>query len=527
MLKGFLTVGGWTMASRILGLVRDQLLAAMMGAGPMQDAYQVAFRLPNLFRRLFGEGAFNSAFVPLFSGLLANEGPEVARGFAREALGVLLFWLLCLTLAGELFMPQLIRVIAPGFGANYPLAVSLARITFPYVLLICAAALVSGVLNGLERFGVAAAAYVLFNVVGIAAILWLTPHVRSVAYAAAWGITASGVVQLGVLMWAAARAGMPLGLPRPRLTPRMRLLMRRMLPGLVGSGITQLNLGVDTVIGTLLPAGSVSLMYFADRVNQLPLGVLGAAAGTTLLPVLARHVQGGNAGEARRTQNTAIEYALILTIPATLALMVLSVPILSTLFGYGAFTARDVLLSSQSLTAYAFGLPFFVLIKVLAPGFFARGDTVTPVRVGMATLGINLCLNLALMRPLQHVGPPLATSLASAINAVILALLLFRRGFLQPDRSMLSRLARMGLAAGAMALLLASLSHGVFHDLPQRHGLVRVAELGTLTGCGMLTYAVLLQVLGVIDLRTLPGRLAARLRRRARPPAETPSRLPS
>ncbi len=527
MLKGFLTVGGWTMASRILGLVRDQLLAALMGAGPMQDAYQVAFRLPNLFRRLFGEGAFNSAFVPLFSGLLANEGPEVARGFAREALGVLLFWLLCLTLAGELFMPQLIRVIAPGFGANYPLAVSLARITFPYVLLICAAALVSGVLNGLERFGVAAAAYVLFNVVGIAAILWLTPHVRSVAHAAAWGITASGVVQLGVLMVAAARAGMPRGLPRPRLTPRMRLLMRRMLPGLVGSGITQLNLGVDTIIGTLLPAGSVSLMYFADRVNQLPLGVLGAAAGTTLLPVLARHVQGGNATEASRTQNEAIEYALILTIPATLALMVLAAPILSTLFGYGAFTPRDVLLSSQSLTAYAFGLPFFVLIKVLAPGFFARGDTVTPVRVGMATLGVNLCLNLLLMRPLQHVGPPLATSLASAINATVLALLLFRRGLLRPDRPMLFRLARMGLAAGAMAVLLALLSHGAFRDLPQRRGLVRTAELGALIACGMLTYALLLQVLGVIDVRTLPGRIAARLRRRTQPAARTRSRLPS
>ncbi len=523
MLRGFLTVGGWTMASRILGLVRDQLLAALMGAGPMQDAYQVAFRLPNLFRRLFGEGAFNSAFVPLFSGLLANEGAAVARGFAREALGVLLFWLLCLTLAGELFMPQLIRVIAPGFGANYPLAVSLARITFPYVLLICAAALVSGVLNGLERFGVAAAAYVLFNVVGIAAIVWLTPHVRSVAYAAAWGITASGVVQLGVLMIAAARAGMPLGLPRPRLTPRMRLLMRRMLPGLVGSGITQLNLGVDTVIGTLLPAGSVSLMYFADRVNQLPLGVLGAAAGTTLLPVLARHVQGGNAAEARRTQNDAIGYALILTIPSTLALMVLAEPILSALFGYGAFTPRAVHLSSQSLTAYAFGLPFFVLIKVLAPGFFARGDTVTPVRVGMATLGLNLCLNLLLMRPLQHVGPPLATSLASAINAAILLLLLLRRGYLRPDRPMLSRLARMGVAAAGMAALLALLSHGPFADLPRWHGLARIAGLGVLVLSGMAVYAVLLQLLGVVDLRVLPARIGDRLRRRRPRPATLPN----
>ena len=517
MLKGFLTVGSWTMLSRVLGLVRDQLLAAMMGAGPVQDAYQVAFRLPNLFRRLFGEGAFNAAFVPLFSGILAKEGPEVARGFAREALGVLLFWLLCLTVLGELAMPAVIRVIAPGFGANRPLAISLGRITFPYVLLICAAALVSGVLNGLERFGVAAAAYVLFNVVGIAAILFLTPYVTSVAHAAAWGITASGVVQLGVLMVAASRAGMPLGLPRPRLTPRMRLLMRRMLPGLVGSGITQLNLGVDTIIGTLLPAGSVSLMYFADRVNQLPLGVLGAAAGTTMLPVLTRQVQTGDDAAARRTQNSAIEYALILTIPAALALMVLAVPILAALFGYGEFTPRDVRLSAQSLAGYALGLPFFVLIKVLAPGFYARGDMSTPVRIGMATLGINLCLNLALMRPLQHVGPPLATSLASLVNASILAVLLLRRGYLQPDRAMLSRLLRMGLAAAAMAAALALLAHGPFAGLERQRGLLRVAGLGLLVATGMAAYGLALQALGVMDVRTLWPKLARRMRRRRSP----------
>ncbi len=516
MLKGFLTVGSWTMLSRVLGLVRDQLLAAMMGAGPVQDAYQVAFRLPNLFRRLFGEGAFNAAFVPLFSGVLAREGPEVARGFAREALGVLLFWLLCLTVLGELFMPAVIRAIAPGFGANRPLAISLGRITFPYVLLICAAALVSGVLNGLERFGVAAAAYVLFNVVGIAAILFLTPYVGSVAHAAAWGVTASGVAQLGVLMVAAARAGMPLGLPRPRLTPRMRLLMRRMLPGLVGSGITQLNLGVDTIIGTLLPAGSVSLMYFADRVNQLPLGVLGAAAGTTMLPVLTRQVQTGDDAAAHRTQNSAVEYALALTLPAALALVVLAVPILATLFGYGAFTPRDVRLSAQSLAAYACGLPFFVLIKVLAPGFYARGDMTTPVRIGMATLGINLCLNLVLYRPLQHVGPPLATSLASLANAAILAAMLLRRGYLRPDRAMLSRLLRMGLAAAAMAGALALLAQGPFAGLERRHGLARVAMLGALVLVGMSAYALALQGLGVLDLRGLGARFGARLARRLR-----------
>ncbi|MCQ8240897.1 murein biosynthesis integral membrane protein MurJ [Rhizosaccharibacter radicis] len=515
MLRGFLTVGGWTMASRVLGLVRDQLLAATLGVGPVQDAYQVAFRLPNLFRRLFGEGAFNSAFVPLFSGLLAREGAEVARGFAREALGVLLFWLLILTVAGEIFMPQVIGVIGYGFApATKAIAISLSRITFPYVLLICAAALVSGVLNGLERFGVAAAAYVLFNVVGIGAILFLTPFVAGVAHAAAWGITLSGVAQLAVLMLAARRAGMGLGLPRPRLTPRMRLLMRRMLPGLVGSGVTQLNLGIDTIIGTLLPPGSVSLMYFADRVNQLPLGVLGAAAGTTMLPVLARQAQTGDEEAARRTQNSAIEYGLILTLPSALALMVLAAPILSTLFGYGHFTAHDAVLSGQSLAAYALGLPFFVLVKVLTPGFFARGDTSTPVRIGMATLALNLTLNLMLMRPLHHVGPPLASSLAAAANAAVLAFLLFRRGYLRPDRRMLSRLARMGAAAAIMAAAVGTAQRMLLPDIAQLAGLHRLALLGTLILAGMTAYALALQAMGVIRLSTVRDAVARRLKRR-------------
>src|ERR1700712_5507030 len=253
MLKGFLTVGAWTMASRVLGLVRDQLLAAFMGAGPAQDAFQVAVRLPNMFRRLFGECAFNAAFVPLFSSLLAKEGPETARRFAREALGVLGFWLLGLTILGEIFMRQLMYVIGSGLARNpvtFDLALSLGRIPFPYLMLICAAALVSGVLNGLDRFGAASAAYVAFNAVSIACIIWLTPYMPTVAYAAAWGFTASGVVQLAILLYASHRAGMGLGIPRPRVTPGMRELMRRMVPGLIGSGIGQLNLTVDTLIAT-------------------------------------------------------------------------------------------------------------------------------------------------------------------------------------------------------------------------------------------------------------------------------------
>ncbi|WP_428391699.1 murein biosynthesis integral membrane protein MurJ [Lichenicoccus sp.] len=506
MLRGFLTVGGWTMASRVLGLVRDQLLAAFLGAGPAQDAFQLAARLPNMFRRLFGEGAFNAAFVPLFSSVLAREGEAAARSFAREAMGVLGLWLLGLTVLGELFMPQVIWVIGSGLArhpATFALAVSLSRITFPYLMLICLAALVSGVLNGLGRFGAAAAAYVAFNVVGIGCILWLTPYLPSVAYAAAWSFTASGIVQMALLLLAAHRAGMGFGMPRPRFSPGMRTLMRRMVPGLIGSGIGQLNLTVDTVIATWLPPGSLGLMYFADRLNQLPLGVLGSAAGTTMLPLLTRQLQTGQEEASFATQNRAMEYALILTLPAALALVVLSVPLMATLFGHGAFTAHDAVLSAQSLCGYALGLPFFVLVKVLSPGFFARGDTATPVRIGLATLAINLVLNLILMRPLAHVGPPLASSLAAIINTAALLVMLRRRGWLRPTQALLSRLARMLLAALLMTAVLFVVQRLLPHPVARLHGAERIAALAGLIAVGVGTYGLGLLATGVIGLAQL------------------------
>ncbi|AQS84845.1 MAG: murein biosynthesis integral membrane protein MurJ [Acetobacter aceti] len=516
MLKGFLTVGGWTMLSRILGLVRDQLLAAFMGAGPMQDAYQVAFRLPNMFRRLFGEGAFNAAFVPLFSAELTTEGDDTARTMARQVFGVLLTWLVILCVLGEIFMPAVLRVIAPGFAENgeqYELAVSLSRITFPYLVLICAAALVSGVLNGLHRFSMAAAAYLSFNVVGIAAVLFATPFFPDVAHTAAWGVTASGFVQLGLLMYAARKAGFDLTPLPPRITPKIRQLGRRMLPGLIGSGVTQINLTIDTIIATLLPAGSVSLMYFADRLNQLPLGVLGAAAGTTLLPVLTRHLASDDIDSAHAAQNRAMDYVLMLTLPSMAGLLVLGTPIMQVLFAHGSFSLLDAALSAQSLRAYALGLPAFVLAKVLAPAFFARGDTSTPVKIGFFTLMINLILNLLLMKPLAHVGPPLASSLAAILNVSILGALLIRRDALRPEPAMLRRIALMGLAASVMALALLGLNSLLI--LPASHV---TFWLAILLSCevpmGGLLYLLSLHLFGVLDLANALDGLKRRLNRK-------------
>ncbi len=516
MLRGFLTVGGWTMLSRILGLVRDQLLAAFMGAGPMQDAYLVAFRLPNMFRRLFGEGAFNAAFVPLFSAILTEEGESEARILARQVFGVLLAWLVILCVLGEIFMPAVLRIIAPGFTANgpqYDLGVTLSRITFPYLVLICAAALVSGVLNGLHRFSMAAAAYLAFNVIGIASVLFATPFFPTVAHAAAWGVTVSGVVQLGLLMIAARRAGFDLTPLPPRLTPRVRLLGRRMLPGLIGSGVTQINLTIDTIIATLLPAGSISLMYFADRLNQLPLGVLGAAAGTTLLPVLTRHLAAGEHDEAHAAQGRALDYVLMLTLPAMAGLIALGTPIMQVLFAHGSFTLLDGALSAQSLRAYALGLPAFVLTKVLSPAFFARGDTATPVKVGLFTLVLNLILNLLLMRPLAHIGPPLASSLAAIVNVAVLSMMLVRRDALRIDGDARGRIVLMAVASCAMALVLV-LINAVLR-MPSAHvtfwlGLRLAVEI-PLAG---VMYLLLLHMLGVLDLASALDGMRRRFRRR-------------
>jgi putative peptidoglycan lipid II flippase len=511
-----MTVGAWTAASRVMGFVRDILIAAFLGAGPVADAFFVANRLPNLFRRLFGEGAFNSAFVPVFSGLLTTEGEDVARGFAEEAAAALAFWLLGLTILGEIFMPQVLHVIAAGFSrdpAKFALTVTLSRIAFPYLVLICLTALLSGVLNALDRFVAAAAAPLLYNGFAIGAMFALAPFVPTEGHALAWGVSLSGIAQLALLYWAVWRAGIRLHLPRPRLTPRMRLLLRRMAPGLVGAGITQLNLTMDVFIGSLLPAGSVSLLYYADRINQLPLGVLGTAVGTALLPLLSRQVAQDQPAQVYDTQNRAIEYALVLTLPAAFALAILADPILQVLFARGAFSHHDAYLSSQSLAAYAAGLPAFVLVKVLSPGFFARGDMATPVRVGIFVLALNFGLNLALMHPLKHVGPPVATSIAAWLNVALLGFMLVRRDYMRPDRILASRIGRMVAATLVMAVALVGVRMVLVPAAGQH---VRVVVLAILIAVGLAVYGGLAQGLGVFDVSGILNKVLARVKRALR-----------
>jgi putative peptidoglycan lipid II flippase len=510
LLRSVATVGSYTLLSRVMGFVRDILTAALLGAGPVADAFFVAQRLPNLFRSLFAEGAFSAAFVPLFAGTMAAHGKEAARIFAEDALAVLLAALLAFVLLGEIFMPALMRIIAPGFSDDpekFALAVALARITFPYLLFIALVALQGGVLNSVDRFAAAAATPILLNLFLIAALLMMRRFGWHDGRALAWAITAAGLAQFLWLMISCARSGLALRLPLPRLNAGVRRTLAIMGPGAFGAGVTQLNLLISTALASLLPGGSVSYLYYADRLNQLPLGVVGIAVGTAILPPLSRQLRLGDLAGAVATQNRGLELALLLTLPAAVALAVLADPILAVLFQRGAFNPADTAATGAALAAYAAGLPAFVLIRVLAPAFFARHDTVTPVKIGIAAISVNLALTLILMQFLAHVGIALATSCAGWVNALTLLALLVRRGHFSLDDRARRNLPRVIAAALGMGAFLALLRFVLPAAVLAGPALARIAALAGLVGAGLAAFAVLALALGVADWRDILGRL--------------------
>jgi putative peptidoglycan lipid II flippase len=493
LLRSIATVGGYTLISRFLGFARDILIAATLGAGPIADAFFVAFKLPNFFRRLFAEGAFNAAFVPLFSGRLASDGFESAKNFATSVLSVMVAFLFVFVTLLQIAMPFLMHGFAPGFvddPEKFQLAVELTRITFPYLLFISLVSLLGGVLNSLGRFAAAAATPIILNIVLIGALLGATPFLPTAGHALAWGVAAAGAAQFVWLVVACHRAGLPLPLRWPRLTPGVRRVLRLMLPGAVGAGVVQINLLIDIVIASLLPTGAVSYLYYADRVNQLPLGVVGIAIGTALLPLLSRQLREGSVEEAKNSMNRGIEVALLLTVPATAALLVIAEPIITVLFQRGEFSAATAEATGQALMAYAIGLPAYVLIKVLGPGFFAREDTVTPVKIAIVCVAVNVVLNLTLIHYLAHVGIALATAISAWLNAALLSVVLHRRGHHSFDARLWSRCLRITLASVVMAVglwfALQAMGPAFESSVP-----ARIGALATLVVGGLGLYALL------------------------------------
>ena len=510
LFRSIATVGGMTMISRVLGFVRDILIAAVLGTGWVADAFFVAFRFPNLFRRLFAEGAFNAAFVPLFAKRLEGEGRESARTFAQEALAGLLTVVLALTAVAEITMPWLMYVIAPGFsesGEKFDLAVLLTRIAFPYLLCMSVIALLSGVLNAMGKFAVAAAAPIMLNIVLISVMVAVAAagygNTPEAGVALSWGVAVAGFVQLGALVWAVRHESMGLALRRPRLTPGVRRLVRLGIPGVIGGGITQINILVGTIIASL-QASAVSWLYYADRIYQLPLGIVGVAIGVVLLPDISRKLRAGEDDAALSSMNRSLEFSLLITLPAAVALAVVPEPIIRVLFERGAFTAEDTPATAWALAAFAAGLPAFVMIKVFSPGFFAREDTKTPMYYAAASIAVNIAGSLALFYLIGHVGIAVATSLAGWVNTLLLTRGLASRGHLAIDDELRHRLPRLCLSCllmGAGLWGLADLLEAWFD--PSSGLLVQIVGLSLLVGSGMALYGLLVQLTGAADLRIL------------------------
>jgi len=516
LLRATSTIGGLTLVSRVLGMVRDMLVARFLGAGLASDAFLIAWRLPNLFRALFAEGAFAAVFVPMFNrtmaeadGRAAGSGKAAAVEFASRILSVLFPVLVIFTVVMMVLAAPVVWAMTGGFPDGGPekfaLAVDLTRITFPYLALISLVSLLGGILNSLDRFWVNAAAPVLLNVCMIGAVLFFrgdTPI--ETAYTQAVAVTVSGAMQLLWLVFSCRQAGVVLRLGRPRLSPEVKRLLTLIGPAALGAGAIQFNLLISTSLAArFLPQGAVSYLYYADRLNQLPLGLIGIGVGTAILPALSRQIGSGNEAAASHTQNRAMELALFLALPAAVALCVSAVPLIRGLLQHGAFTAADTIGASGALAAFAVGVPAYVLIKVLTPGFYARQDTKTPVRVAVFSMLFNLVGNLTLIWPLGHVGVAVSTAIAAWVNVLVLYWLLHRRDQLRMDARFRAKALRIVAASAVMGVALWFLNP-LLDPYMGRSLWERVVALGLLCGVGGLVYgvaALAFRAYGISELR--------------------------
>lgn len=431
LFKAATTVGGWTAISRILGMLREMLMSHYMGASMISDAFVVAFKFPNFFRRFFAEGALNAAFVPQFAGKLSEEGTASAKKMATDVFSIMAWFLFGFVLFIELLTPYVIPVIAPGFSGTperVELAITFTRITFPYILCISLTALLAGMLNSVDRFWAASAAPILLNIAMIFALLMIPYTHLSSGILLSMSVFVAGILQLGWLYWSCMRQGLALPLHLPRITDDVRHVMRQMLPGMVGAGVMQINLLIDLQLASFLPVGSMTYLYYADRLYQLPMSIFGVAIGTALLPSLSKLWRAQDTNQALNLQNKALTFALFMNMPAAIGLIVLSQPLIALLFGHGKFSDADVHQTAPALAAFASGLPAYVASKVFTTTFFASNDTKTPVKVGgFAILG-NLILNLCLMPYFLHVGLALSTSITAYGHVIALGILLHKRG---------------------------------------------------------------------------------------------------
>ena len=498
LLKALAAVSSMTLLSRILGFVRDTIIARVFGAGMMTDAFFVAFKIPNLLRRLFAEGAFSQAFVPILAEYKVRHGHDATRALADQVGTALTLALIVVALLGVVGAPWVAYVSAPGFRSEpdkFALTVTLLRIIFPYIVFISLVALAAGILNTWSRFSVPAFAPVLLNVSMIGAALWLAPHFDPPVLALAWGVALGGVLQLAWMLPHLVRIRM---LPRPTRhfsDPGVRRVLRLMAPATLGVSVAQISLLINTIFASFLATGSVSWLYYADRLMEFPAGMLGVALGTILLPSLAKHYADDSPAEYSKLLDWGLRLTLLLALPAAAALAVLAVPLITTLFHYGAFTANDVAMTQRALIAYSLGLVGLILVKVLAPGFYARQNIRTPVKVAILTLVATQLMNLAFIFPLGHAGLALAIGLGACLNATLLLHLLKKHRIYQPQPGWGGYSARVLLGVLLMGGML-------FYGMGEAQWWLdagfraRALRLSALVGAGITVYFVALGLMG-------------------------------
>jgi putative peptidoglycan lipid II flippase len=523
MIRRIATVGGLTLVSRITGFVRDVVMAAILGAGPIADAFFVAFRLPNHFRAIFAEGAFAAAFVPAYARTLEQAGLPAAKLFADQIAAALIAINLALLAIAMIFTPWVVGVLAPGLDPErFELAVALTRITFPYLALVSLETLFAGILNANNRFAAAAAAPILLNL-SIVGTLLLAPFFADAGHAAAWGVLLAGVAMVFVVGADAEMHGYGVRLRMPRLDEPTRRFLKALGPAIIGAGGVQLALFADTLIASYLPTGALSALYYADRINQLPIGVVGIAVGTVLLPEMSRRLAAGDEKGAASAQARGIQLALLLTIPCAAAAMTIPDLIMRALFARGAFTTADAAAAGSTLAAYSVGLLPFVLLRSFTAPFYARGDTATPVKAALLAAAINIALKVVLMEPLAQVGLALATSVGAWINLSLLAIFARRQGFAVSGAAIGKPVAGLIAAGVVLAASLLAGAYGLDRALAELTVFREETMLSLLVLLGALVYGLaVLLLLGRPWLRSLLRDVSVAADTKAPPELEQP-----
>lgn len=501
LIRSTITVGVFTGMSRILGMVREMLLSHIVGSSMISDAFVIAFKLPNFFRRFFAEGAFNAAFVPQFSGRFATEGAESAKTLAEQVFAVMTWSLLIFVVLVEIFTKPFLLLVVPGLmktPERLELAITFTRITFPYIFFVSLVAFLSGVLNSLDRFAAAAATPMLLNIVLITALSCVPLYGVDPGVALCIGVFVAGSAQFAWLYFMCIRRGFRMKLKRPRLTPDVRRILKLMIPGSIGAGVMQINLFVEMMLASFLPIGAMSYLYYADRLNQLPLSIFGVAISTVLLPTLSRQWRQNQLESAMDTQTKALEISMQFTLPAAIGLAIFSYPFIDLMYGHGKFTQADVLQTAPALAAFVIGLPAYAAGKVFSTTFFSREDTRTPVRIAIVTIVINLFLNIAFMQFYGHIGLAIATSITAWINTVLLGIILYKRQIFIFDRPLISKLTRMLTASLIMGGMLYYATQIFVY--PGDNGWREIVYNFTGISGGILIYGLIAIILGVSPL---------------------------